>query len=330
MTPTAPTNILRGAHARRRLVAGANLASRTVGATLGPSGRTVLIERGWAAPIASKDGVTVAREIALDDRHAHMGAMLVLEAARRTVNAAGDGTTATCTIVGEIARRGETLRAAGLDPMALARGIRGAAAEVVTELHRLARPVDETEDVRRVALLASNGDADIARAVADALEAVGVHGVVSIGKSRRTDAVALERSSGLWFDKGWSSAPSLLRPDEAALGAIRIERPLVIVCGDAIASAHGIVSLMEAALRTIKRWKDGEAGAHASFGGLVVVARVEGDARSTLVQNRHAGQLDAVFVEPPWSAGGTDEALDDIAVATGAHVLGSRLGRPCP
>lgn len=327
---TQSGNLLHGSPARRRLVAGARLAADAVGATLGPGGRTVLIERGWAAPVATKDGVTVAREIALDDRHAHMGAMFALEASRRTVNAAGDGTTATAVLVGELASRGEKLRAAGMHPLDLARGMRGAATDIIAELRHMARPVDETEDIRRVALLAANGHENVARAVAEALEAVGIHGVVSIARSKRSDPVTMERSSGLWFDRGWSSCPNLLRTDEAADGCIRIERPLVLVCDDAIMNAHGAVSLMEAALRTIKRWKDGQTGAHGSFGGLLFVARVEGDARSTIVQNRHNGQLDAVFVLPPWSAGGTAEALEDIAVATGASVIGTKVGRPAP
>ncbi|MDI7268455.1 MAG: TCP-1/cpn60 chaperonin family protein, partial [Myxococcota bacterium] len=334
MKPTP--NILIGTPARRRLMAGAQLAARVVGATLGPGGKTVLVERSWAPPYATKDGVTVAREVALGDRHAHMGAMFALDASRRTVSAAGDGTTATVVLVGEMARAGELLRAAGHDPMALGRGMRRAGDELVSALRQAARPVDTTEDIRRVALLAANGDGTIADAVASALETVGVHGVVSIARSRRAEAMEVDVSSGLWFDRGWGSAgASMLRPDEMADGGGRacIERPLVLLLDDPMGDARGMVSLLEAALRVCK-----DTAAFGVHGGLIVVGRVEGDARSTLVQNRMAGQLDAVAIDPPWvggSAGGpastngtsTTLALDDIAVATGAQVLGARLGR---
>lgn len=328
------TNIRIGRAGRRRLVAGAQLAARVVGATLGPGGRTVLAERSWAMPYATKDGVTVAREVAIEDRHAHMGAMFALEASRKTVSAVGDGTTATVVLVGEMTRAGELLRAAGYGPMALARGMRRAADEVTSALREMSRPVDTTEDIRRVALLAGNGDEAIASAIASSLEAAGLHGIVSIAKSKKTKLVEVDVSSGLWFDRGWGSGSgaSMLRPDEMADGGgtIRISRPLVLLLDDPMGDARGLVSLLEAALRVIK------AETLSPHGGLLVIGRVTGDARSTLVRNRLAGQLDAVAVDPPWVGGAsastngtsTTLALDDIAVATGASVLGARLGRP--
>lgn len=324
-------NILFGAAGRRRLVTGARLAARVVGATLGPGGRTVLVERSWAPPYATKDGVTVAREVQLLDRHAHMGAMFTLEASRRTVAQAGDGTTAAAVLVGEMARSCELLRAAGHDPMALACGMRRAGQNVVAAIEALARPVETTADLRRVALLAANGDDFIASAVASALETAGLHGVVSIARSRRSAPVEVEEAVGLVFDRGWSNGSgsmTLLRPDEvAAGGVVSIERPLVLLLDDPMGDARGLVSLLEAALRTCKV---------GTWGGLLIVGRVFGDARATLVRNRQAGQLNAVAVDPPWSSGGmggstngtsTTTALEDIAVATGATVLGARLGR---
>jgi len=325
-------NILFGDDARMALTTGARVAAATIGSTLGPGGRTVLVDRPWRPPLATKDGVTVAREVDLEHRHAHMGAMFVREAARKTVEEAGDGTTTASILCGDLLRRAQKLCAAGIDPMALARGMRASSQRVATWLTHLVRDVDSTEDIERVALLASNEDQVIASAIAEAMEAVGQYGVINIGRGHQT-GIEVDVSSGAWFDRGWATY-SLLNPDEHAAQRVVINRPLILLLGDPLLSAHGAVALMEAALRTIKQWNAQKAeGAVVvkSYGGLLIVGDVQGDALSTVVQNSRAGQLKVCVVRPPWTAGtgtGKLEALEDLAVATGAGVLSCMLGRP--
>lgn len=319
-------NILFGGAARGRLALGVRIASRVIGATLGPQGRNVIIERSWAPPVITKDGVTVAREILLDGRHEHMGAQLVVAAARATVNAAGDGTTATSILTGDLVHEGHRLVTAGVEPMYLARGMRLASEALLQEVRAARIMVDSSEELRHVAHISCNGDAAISDAVIEAFTEVGVHGTVAVARSQRIEPVRVEVSRGTWWNKGWSH-PSLMTPDQLEVQRIELVRPLVLLLGDELRSARGLVSLLEAALRRVKA----PGGEGLPFGGLLIVGRIAGDALSTLAQNR--GQLNVVVVTPPWAAGGTlgeAEALGDLAVITGAQVLTAAAGQPIP
>src|SRR5437868_877909 len=254
--------------ARQKLLAGIGKLARAVKSTLGPRGRNAVIDKGWGSPNVTKDGVTVAEEIELEDPYENMGAQLVKEAASKTSDVAGDGTT-TATILAEaIYREGIKSIAAGADPMALTRGIQKAVDKIVDELHRLAEKIDDTDDkeITEVATIAANNNAEIGQKLAEAMKKVGAsNGVITVeeGKTAETEVVVVQ---GMQFDRGYLS-PHFVTNQETVTA--ELENPYILIYEEKISSAKSLIPLLE----TISKKKEPL---------LIIAEDIEGDALATL------------------------------------------------
>src|SRR5437588_5261915 len=230
--------------ARQKLLNGVSKLARAVRSTLGPRGRNAVLDKGWGSPNVTKDGVTVAEEIELEDPYENMGAQLVKEAASKTSDVAGDGTT-TATILAEgIYREGIKNIASGADPMALTRGIQKAVDKVVDELHRLAEKIDDKDDkeITEVATIASNNNPEIGTKLAEAMEKVGAsNGVITVeeGKTAETEVVVVQ---GMQFDRGYLS-PHFSTNQEQLI--VELENPYILILEDKISSAKNVLPLLE-------------------------------------------------------------------------------------
>jgi chaperonin GroEL len=297
--------------ARARLLAGVAKLARAVRSTLGPRGRNAILDKGWGAPTITKDGVTVAEEISLKDKYENMGAQLVKEAASKTSDVAGDGTT-TATVITEALFR-EALRniTAGADAMALNRGIQKAVAAVVERLKKISKKVDmsKPEEIAQVGTISANGDSSIGKMLADALQKVGKDGVITVeeGKGLETTVEVVE---GMQFDRGYLSPHFVTDADrmEAVL-----EKALVLVYEEKISNVKGLIPLLE----------------KISKGGrplLIVAEDVDGEALATLVVNKLRGILQVCAVKAPGYGDRRKAMLQDIALLTGGRAIVKDLG----
>jgi len=296
--------------ARAALRRGVDQLAGAVRVTLGPRGRHVVIERTGAAPAITNDGVTVAREIELEDPLEDMGARLLKEVAQKTGETAGDGTT-TATVLAQCLV-GEGLRAivAGHNPMAIKRGIDRAVAAVVADLGQRARAVSTREDLLRVATVAARGDGQIGTLIADALDRAGLHGVVTIEEGRGLDTV-LEVVEGLRFDGGYLSPYFVNEPESMSVG---LDHPLLLIAEMKAAAVRDVVGALELAA--------------AAKRALVVIAEdIEGEALATMVVNRLRGTVISVALKAPEFGAARSEFLSDLALLTGATVLSRETGR---
>ena len=263
--------------ARQKLLSGVSKLARAVRSTLGPRGRNAVLDKGWGSPNVTKDGVTVAEEIELQDPNENMGAQLVKEAASKTSDVAGDGTT-TATILAEaIYREGLKNIASGADPMALTRGIQKAVEKVVDELHRLAENIDDKDDkeITEVATIAANNNAEIGQKLAEAMKKVGAsNGVITVeeGKTADTEVVVVQ---GMQFDRGFLS-PHFVTNQEAV--TVELDNPYILIYEEKITSAKSLIPLLE----TISKKKEPL---------LIIAEDLEGDALATLVVNKLKGIL---------------------------------------
>jgi chaperonin GroEL len=296
--------LLSGEAARARLLKGSRMLAGAVMPTLGPAGRTVLLERPlFASPLATRDGVTVAEEIELPDEFANMGAQLVLESAFTTSLAAGDGTTTTALLAHAIHEDAARLVAAGYHPNDLRRGIERATQRLVEELSRLSRPVGGSEDIARIATISAHGDVSVGELLADAMEKVGRQGVVHVeqGTARETK---LEIAEGVELDRGFSSGYFVTDLERLV---VRLDDPYILICQQKITRIEELIPLLE------KVKKEGRA--------LLIVGDVQGDALSLLVVNKLQGTLKVCAIVPPYLNESRKEALGDLAVKTGAQVV---------
>jgi len=298
--------------ARARLLAGVEKLARAVKSTLGPRGRNAVLDKGWGAPTITKDGVTVAEEIELRDKYENMGARLVREAASKTSDVAGDGTT-TATVIAEAIFR-EALKniTAGADAMALARGIQKAVDAVVEKLGEISKPIDvaRPDEVAQVGTVSANGDAEIGKMLADAFTKVGKDGVITVeeGKGLWTEVDVVE---GMQFDRGYLSPHFVTDPERMECV---LERPLILVHEEKISSAKDLVPLLEKI-------------AQAKRPLLVIAAEeVEGDALATMVVNKLRGVLQCCAVKAPGYGERRKAMLQDIAILTGARAIMKDLG----
>src|SRR5947209_3055632 len=298
--------------ARQKLLAGVSKLARAVRSTLGPRGRNAVIDKGWGSPNVTKDGVTVAEEIELEDPYENMGAQLVKEAASKTSDVAGDGTT-TATILAEgIYREGIKNIASGADPMALTRGIQKAVDRIVDELHRLAEKIDDKDDkeITEVATIASNNNAEIGRKLAEAMKKVGAaNGVITVeeGKTADTEVVVVQ---GMQFDRGYLSPHFVTNPDQVV---VELENPYILIYEEKISSAKNLIPLLE----TISQQKEPL---------LIIAEDVEGDALATLVLNKLKGILRVCAVKAPGYGDRRKAMLEDIATLTGGRAIFKDLG----
>src|SRR5436190_69528 len=297
--------------ARQKLLAGVSKLARAVRCTLGPRGRNAVLDKGWGSPSVTKDGVTVAEEIELSDPFENMGAQLVKEAASKTSDVAGDGTTTATILAEHIFREGLRAVAAGHDPMALVRGIQKGVELVVAELHKLAEEIDpkDTKSITEVASIAANNDKEIGQKIAEAMKKVGADGVITIeeGKTAETEVVSVQ---GMQFDRGYLS-PHFVNNQESV--TCEFENPYILIYEDKISNVKSLVPLLE----KISQKKE----------PLVLIAEdFEGEALAALVLNKLKGILQVCAVKAPGYGDRRKAMLEDIAILTGGKAIFKDLG----
>jgi len=297
--------------ARAGLLAGVEKLARAVKSTLGPRGRNAVLDKGWGAPTITKDGVTVAEEIDLRDKYENMGAQLVKEAASKTSDVAGDGTT-TATVIAEALFK-EALKniTAGADAMALNRGIQKAVAAVVARLKTISKPIDVTkaDEVAQVGTISANGDAGVGRMLAEALDKVGKDGVITVEEGKGLETV-VDVVEGMQFDRGYLSPHFVTDPDRMECV---LDRPLILVYEEKISSAKNLVPLLEKISKANRPL-------------LIVAEDVDGEALATLVVNKLRGVLQCCAVKAPGYGDRRKAMLDDIATLTGGRAIVKDLG----
>ncbi len=295
-------------NARRALERGVERVASAVKVTLGPKGRNVVLEKKWGSPTITKDGVTVAKEIELEDPNENMGAQLVKEVASKTNDAAGDGTTTATVLAWAMVREGLKNVAAGANPMLVKRGMDKAVESVVAALKKMSIAIDRREDIAHVAGIAAN-DSEVGGIIADAMDKVGKDGVITIeeGKGIETSVEVVE---GMQFDRGYISPYFITDPDKMEA---TLEDPYILLTEKKISAARDIVPLMEKVIRTGKP--------------LIVVAEdVEGEALATLVVNKLRGILHSIAVKAPGYGDRRKAMLADMAVLAGARVISDDIG----
>src|SRR5437762_1382504 len=294
--------------ARHQMVRGVNILANAVKVTLGPKGRNALLEKSFGAPIVTKDGVTVAKEIELKEKLENVGAQLVKEVASKTADEAGDGTTTATVLAQAIAREGLKSVAAGMNPMDLKRGIDQAVTTVVAELERLSKPCTDSETITQVGTIAANGDADIGKMIAKAMAKVGKEGAITVedGSGLQNE---LEIVEGMEFDRGYLS-PYFIKPETQTA---ELEDPVILLHEKKISSLRELLPLLEAVAKASKPL-------------LVVAEEVEGEALATLVVNNMRGTVKVAAVKAPEFGDRRKAVLQDIAVLTGGQVISDEVG----
>lgn len=296
--------------ARGTILKGVNTLANAVKVTLGPKGRNVVIEKSFGAPLITKDGVTVAKEIELENKFENMGAQMVKEVASKTNDDAGDGTTTATVLAQAIFREGAKIVSAGHNPMSVKRGIDKAVATVVAELKALSKPVKGSGEIAQVGSISANNDKKIGEMLADAMEKVGREGVITIEESKSA-ADELEVVEGMQFDRGYLS-PYFVTNQERMETVL--ENAYVLIYDKKISSMKDMVGILEAAAKQNRPL-------------LIIAEDVEGEALATLVVNKLRGILHVCAVKAPGFGDRRKAMLEDIAILTGAKVISEELGR---
>lgn len=294
--------------ARRGLERGLNILADTVKVTLGPRGRNVVLEKKWGAPTITNDGVSIAKEIELDDPYEKIGAELVKEVAKKTDDVAGDGTTTATVLAQALVREGLRNVAAGADPISLKRGIEKATAAVIAELVVNAKEVETKEEIAATASI-SAGDAEIGAIIAEAIDKVGKEGVVTVEESN-TFGTELELTEGMRFDKGFLSAYFVTDPDrqEAVF-----EDPYILIVNGKVSNIKDLLPIVDKVIQTGKQL-------------LIIAEDVDGEALATLVVNKIRGIFKSVAVKAPGFGDRRKAQLQDIAILTGGQVISEEVG----
>jgi len=295
--------------ARDRMLRGVNILADAVKVTLGPKGRNVVIDKSFGAPRITKDGVTVAKEIELEDKFENMGAQMVKEVASRTNDEAGDGTTTATVLAQAIVQEGLKSVAAGMNPMDLKRGIDLATAKVVDAIKAAARPVSDSAEVAQVGTISANGEAEIGRQIADAMQKVGNEGVITVeenkGLETETDVV-----EGMQFDRGYLSPYFVTNADKMTA---ELEDCMILLHEKKLSSLQSMVPLLESVIQSQKPL-------------LIIAEDIEGEALATLVVNKLRGGLKIAAVKAPGFGDRRKAMLQDIAILTGGQVISEDLG----
>ena len=302
-------HIAYGEESRRALLTGVNRLADAVKVTLGPKGRNVVIEKKFGSPTITKDGVTVAKEIELEDKLENTGAQMVREVASKTSDIAGDGTTTATVLAQAIFREGVKTVAAGASPMALKRGIDKAVEKAVEEIQRLSKKVKDNEAIAQVGTISANGDATIGNLIAEAMGKVGQDGVITVEESRTLET-ALEVVEGMQFDRGYLSPYFVTDPER--MEAI-LEDAVILIHEKKISSMKDLLPLLEQVARGGKPL-------------LIIAEDVEGEALATLVVNRLRGTLQVSAVKAPGFGDRRKAMLQDIAILTGGKAITEDLG----
>ena len=297
-----------GEDARRSLEKGINTLADTVKITLGPKGRNVVLDKKYGAPLITNDGVTIAKDIELEDPFENMGAQLVKEVATKTNDIAGDGTTTATLLAQSLVREGLKNVAAGANPMVLKKGILGAADVVVSHLSAISKPIESRQAIAQVAAI-SSGDEAIGELIADAMEKVGKDGVITVEESK-TMKTELDVVEGMQFDRGYASAYMVTDSDK--MEAV-LDDPYILITDKKISSIQEILTLLEAVVQQGKKM-------------LIIAEDVEGEALATLVLNKLRGTFTCVAVKAPGFGDRRKAMLQDIAILTGGQVITEELG----
>ena len=298
-----------GPDARERMLRGVDILANAVKVTLGPKGRNVIIEKSFGAPRTTKDGVTVAKEIELEDKFENMGAQMVREVASKTNDVAGDGTTTATVLAQSIVREGLKAVAAGMNPMDLKRGIEKAVAQVVEEIGKKAKKVKNSAEIAQVGTISSNGEASIGAMIAEAMQKVGNSGVITVeeAKSLESELVVVE---GMQFDRGYLS-PYFITNAEKMLADL--DDPYILIHEKKLSNLQQMLPVLEAVVQTGKPL-------------LIIAEEVEGEALATLVVNKLRGGLKVAAVKAPGFGDRRKAMLEDIAVLTNGQVISEDLG----
>jgi chaperonin GroEL len=295
--------------ARRKIQKGVDLLAAAVKVTLGPKGRNVVLDKKFGAPNITKDGVTVAKEIELEDNFENMGAQMVKEVASKTSDVAGDGTTTATVLAQSIFREGIRNVTAGANPMALKRGIEKAVEGIVDELKKISKPTKGKREISQVATISANNDKAIGELIADAMEKVGKDGVITVEEAKSMETT-LEVVEGMQFDRGYTS-PYFVTDPERMEGVL--ENPLILIHEKKISNLKDLLPVLEQIAKMGKPL-------------LVIAEEVEGEALATLVVNKLRGTLSCAAVKAPGFGDRRKEMLKDIAVLTGGEVISEELG----
>jgi chaperonin GroEL len=295
--------------ARDRMLKGVNTLADAVRVTLGPKGRNVILDKSFGAPRITKDGVTVAKEIELEDRFENMGAQMVREVASRTSDEAGDGTTTATVLAQAIVREGMKSVAAGMNPMDLKRGIEQAVAVVVEDIKAQAKTVSGTQEIGQVGTIAANGEAEIGRQIAEAMQKVGNEGVITVEENKGFETET-EVVDGMQFDRGYLSPYFITNADKMIA---ELEDAVILLHEKKLSSLQPMVPLLEAVIQSQKPL-------------LIVAEDVDGEALATLVVNKLRGGLKVAAVKAPGFGDRRKAMLQDIAVLTGGQVISEDLG----
>jgi chaperonin GroEL len=298
-----------GTDAREKILDGVKILADSVTVTLGPKGRNVVIEKSWGAPLVTKDGVTVAKEIQLEDKFENMGAQMVKEVASKTSDVAGDGTTTATVLARAIFSEGCRMVAAGHDPMTLRRGVEKAVAAIVQELKLLSKSTKDAKEIAQVGTISANNDATIGSIIADAMEKVGKEGVITVEEAKGLET-ELDIVEGMQFDRGYLSPYFVTDP--ARMEAV-LEDALILIHESKIGNMKDLLPVLEKVAQSGKP--------------VVIVAEdIEGDALATLVVNKIRGTLACVAVKAPGFGDRRKAMLEDLAILTGGKVIAEELG----
>ncbi|MGD8228805.1 MAG: chaperonin GroEL [Desulfobacteraceae bacterium] len=295
--------------AREKMLIGVDTLADAVKVTLGPKGRNVLLDKSWGSPKTTKDGVTVAKEIELEDKFENMGAQMVKEVASKTSDVAGDGTTTATILAQAIYREGSKLVAAGSNPMAIKRGIEKAVDSVVEQLKKLSKPTKEKLEIAQVGTVSANNDSTIGDIIAEAMEKVGKEGVITVEEAKGMETT-LEVVEGMQFDRGYLSPYFVTDPEKMEAS---LEEPYLLLHEKKISNMQDLVPILEQIAKMGKPL-------------LIIAEDVEGEALATLVVNKLRGTLKCAAVKAPGFGDRRKAMLEDIAILTGGQVISEDLG----
>ncbi|MEQ9088984.1 MAG: chaperonin GroEL [Alphaproteobacteria bacterium] len=298
-----------GSDARSRMLRGANLLADACKVTLGPKGRNVVLDKAFGAPRVTKDGVTVAKEIELKDKFENMGAQMLKEAASKTGDLAGDGTTTSTVLAQSILREGAKAVAAGMNPMDLKRGVDLAVKKVVADLEKRSRKVKTSAEIGQVGTISANGDASIGKMIAEAMEKVGNEGVITVEEAKGLES-ELEVVEGMQFDRGYLSPYFITNPDKMVC---ELDEPYILLHEKKLTGLQPLLPLLESVVQSGRPL-------------LILSEDVEGEALATLVVNKLRGGLKVSAVKAPGFGDRRKAMLEDIAILTGGQVVSEDLG----
>ena len=302
-------HVVFGAEARERMLKGVDTLANAVKVTLGPKGRNVVIEKSFGAPRTTKDGVTVAKEIELEDKLENMGAQMLREVASKANDVAGDGTTTATVLAQAIVREGLKRVAAGMNPMDLKRGIDKASAEVVKDLAHHSKKVKSNEEIAQVGTISANGDTEVGAMIAEAMAKVGNEGVITVEEAKSLET-ELDVVEGMQFDRGYLSPYFITNPDKMIA---ELEDPFILLHESKLSSLQPMLPILENVVQSQKPL-------------LIIAEDVDGEALATLVVNKLRGGLKIAAVKAPGFGDRRKAMLQDIAVLTGGQVISEDLG----